>query len=83
MANETLTEYLTVYDFDFCLEDGDYTFILGDHPRWQDGLCCNHGDGGYALYVNDQEIVSEFGADLFERKVFQITLPYTGETVFS
>ena len=31
-------------------QSGDYTFVINDHPTYQDGLCCSYGDGSYSLY---------------------------------
>jgi hypothetical protein len=81
MANNTLTAKQTVFDYDFCLDDGDYTFTLGDHNSWKDGLCCNYGKGGYEILVNGQVMVSQFGEDLFDMKIFPFSLPYSGENI--
>ncbi len=40
----------------FCLADGDYTFTIND--SYGDGICCNYGNGSYALSVNGSEVAS-------------------------
>jgi len=41
---------------DFCLSDGDYTFVIAD--SYGDGICCNHGNGSYVVEANGQVLVS-------------------------
>lgn len=38
------------------LEPGKYKFTLTD--EYGDGFCCNEGKGSYALYLNDEKLVS-------------------------
>ena len=78
MANGTLTEGNTEYNFDWCLEDGNYQFTLGDHSRWKDGLCCEAGQGGYAISANGVVIASDYGDQSWETQVFDIVIDASG-----
>jgi hypothetical protein len=55
-----------------CLPDGDYTFVIYDF--YEDGFCCDYGDGSYTLISNEAVIRTggEFGAS--EQTLF--SLPY-------
>ena len=37
----------TLYQNEYCLEDGCYTFIISD--TYGDGFCCNYGNGFFAI----------------------------------
>merc|ERR1712157_356671 len=37
-----------------CLNEGSYNFTIYD--RYQDGMCCNEGDGGYNITVGSTVI---------------------------
>ena len=39
-----------IYNTDFCLEDGEYTFSIYD--SYGDGICCEYGSGYYRIYLN-------------------------------
>jgi len=39
-----------------CFDNGDYTFTIRD--SYGDGICCNYGNGGYIVTVNDKEVAS-------------------------
>jgi len=58
------------YTKTFCLNDGDYTFIIND--SYGDGICCRFGNGSYRIEANGTELISggEFGRS--ETKTFSI-----------
>ena len=78
MMNNTLKNQNTEYYFDWCLEDGNYQFILGDHSRWRDGLCCEAGQGGYSISTNGIVIESDYGEQSWDKKVFDIVINESG-----
>lgn len=41
----------------FCLTNGCYTFIIED--LFGDGICCDHGEGGYIIQIDGGEIYAE------------------------
>lgn len=46
----------TSYTVPVCLDDGSYTLIVDD--SYGDGMCCSHGNGGYALTVGGTVVAS-------------------------
>ena len=48
----------TEYNFNYCLEDGCYKFVINDSQG--DGICCNYGNGNYSIIkeLNNQVIVT-------------------------
>jgi hypothetical protein len=54
-----------------CLPDGTYAFIISD--VYQDGMCCQWGDGSYEVTSEDGDVIAsggEFGAS--ERTEFEM-----------
>lgn len=41
---------MTSFETNWCLPDGDYQFVIYD--AYADGICCNYGNGSYALSAN-------------------------------
>ena len=63
-----------IYDFEYCVGEGCYTFNIFD--AFGDGICCGFGEGGYTIYnYNGEELISggEFGEE--ESQTFCIELP--------
>lgn len=50
------------YSVKKCLPNGCYTFIISD--SYNDGMCCQYGDGSYKVLVNGNEVASgaQFGS---------------------
>ena len=48
----------TEYNFNYCLEDGCYKFVINDSQG--DGICCNYGNGNYSIIkeLNNQVITT-------------------------
>ncbi|OZG73015.1 hypothetical protein BTA51_13765 [Hahella sp. CCB-MM4] len=46
----------TVYTEDFCLANGSYSFTIFD--TYGDGICCQYGQGSYAISVDGKALVS-------------------------
>ena len=47
----------STYSQNVCIEsDGSYTFTIEDLS--EDGICCEHGKGGYEVFVNEFNVVS-------------------------
>merc|ERR1719232_2586566 len=53
-----------------CFSSGSYKFTITD--SYGDGICCNYGNGGYSVKVNDVELASggNFGSE--EQKTFDV-----------
>ncbi len=60
---------------ELCLEDGNYVFNIYDGLG--DGICCNDGDGYYAIVVNDQLIAK--GGDFEFQDTVSFSLPMNGD----
>lgn len=56
------------YKYEYCLDNAQFKFTIRD--AFRDGLCCDHGRGGYRVSVNGNDMASggEFGAE--EVRVF-------------
>ncbi|MFC1591671.1 Ig-like domain-containing protein [Thermodesulfobacteriota bacterium] len=46
------------YTVDFCLIEGDYTFVIID--QFSDGICCTYGEGHYSL--TNLDLGEEYGS---------------------
>lgn len=53
LSNQVITH-------EFCLTDGNYTFIM--HDSYGDGLCCAEGNGSYLLTVFSDTLINSDGA---------------------
>jgi hypothetical protein len=57
-------EGLDSFSKTWCLEDGNYNFIMYDY--YSDGMCCTYGTGSYTVTLGDGTVVASggsFGAD--------------------
>jgi len=68
----------TLYEQNYCLPNGDYTFTITD--SWGDGICCGYGVGYYKgfLYESDTESFSGGDFDSTESAPFTGTDPCGG-----
>jgi endonuclease I len=66
----------TLYDENFCLADGDYSFIIND--SYGDGICCNVGNGSYDLSLGGTSIISGGSFATTETKTFTLGNSNTG-----
>ena len=53
----------TMYQHDICLDAGCYTFIAYD--SFGDGFCCNYGNGGYYIELENGTIIGNGGTFTF------------------
>merc|ERR1711971_607806 len=60
----------SVNSFWKCFDSGSYTFTITD--GFGDGICCNYGNGGYSVKVDDKEVASGGDFDSEETKTFQV-----------
>ena len=44
----------------WCLEDGNYTFVIYD--QYGDGICCTYADGSYSVTLGDGTVVATGGS---------------------
>merc|ERR1711902_13970 len=60
----------SVNSFWKCFDSGSYKFTITD--GYGDGICCNYGQGGYSVKVDDKEVASggQFGSS--ETKPFNV-----------
>jgi len=56
---------------ELCLDDGNYVFNIYDGLG--DGICCDDGEGSYAIVVNDQQIAK--GGDFEFQDAVNFSLP--------
>lgn len=73
-------EPLDVYEHSSCLNPGVFTFIIRDDG---DGLCCEHGQGGYILTVDDVVIRKIEEEYMFEIDEFQFEVVTSSTTTSS
>ena len=59
---------------DFCLSDGNYTFVIND--SFGDGICCSFGNGFYRLTSDGSELVS--GGQFGSSESMSFSLPASG-----
>ena len=59
------------FNDEFCLNDGNYTFIIND--SYGDGICCQFGQGSYAITTSDTTLISGGQFASSESKTFTIT----------
>merc|ERR1712029_630400 len=67
----------SVNSFWKCVGSGEYTFRITD--AYGDGICCNYGNGGYVVEVDDDEVASggQFAAKKQKySKLFHLLLPH-------
>ena len=68
-SNSPEYEKQGTYEHTACLKPGTFTFEIRDSG--QDGLCCNNGDGGYVLTL-DEDVIREInGNQTFDMEQFQ------------
>jgi len=60
----------SVNSFWKCIGGGSYTFTITD--GYGDGICCNYGNGGYSVKVDDKEVASGGDFDSSETKEFDV-----------
>jgi len=60
----------SVNSFWQCFSSGSYTFTITD--AYGDGICCNYGNGGYSVKVDDVEVASGGDFDSEETKTFDV-----------
>lgn len=60
----------TTHTEDFCLDDGDYTFVIND--SYGDGICCSFGNGAYSIVSGGSTLVSGGSFGSSESKPFTI-----------
>jgi len=60
----------TTHTEDFCLDDGDYTFVIND--SYGDGICCSFGNGAYSIVSGGSTLVSGSSFGSSESKPFTI-----------
>lgn len=58
------------YTDEFCLNEGDYNFVITD--SYGDGICCQYGQGSYSIATAEETLASggQFGSS--ETKTFTI-----------
>jgi hypothetical protein len=60
------------YVYEYCLPNGCYDFEVVD--SYQDGMCCNHGEGKIEVYVNDVLKTDPYVANFFASYQTQICI---------
>ncbi|MBL4940856.1 MAG: endonuclease [Colwellia sp.] len=60
----------TSYNENYCLDDGDYTFIIND--SYGDGICCSFGNGSYDFSLATSSLISGGSFTNSETKIFTL-----------
>merc|ERR1712176_549226 len=60
----------SVNSFWKCFSSGSYKFTITD--GYGDGICCNYGQGGYSVKVDDNEVATGGDFDSEETKTFEV-----------
>jgi monoamine oxidase len=58
-SGDDYTDRTKLYKETFCLENGNYEFIISD--SYSDGICCDFGNGEFTVYL-DGQLVGSGGA---------------------
>lgn len=61
----------TLHTTEMCLASDEYTFVIRD--AYSDGICCEYGNGGYVIKVENADDIEggQFGAE--ETETFSVT----------
>jgi hypothetical protein len=70
LGSNSLTKRNHEYVYEYCLEDGEYVFTLGDSEVFKDGVCCSFGKGYFIGELGGNKIFGKSDAYPFAVEKF-------------